>query len=214
MGARVVAADVVLNALVSFSSLVPANPLVACLLVSFPPKPFGVLPPKGAAYDVCGFWKAFEKVAPDRFESLLSSNALFLFCVFAAGIAKGEGARFDCCAGCPKARAGALFVLFGGDANGLDEAAEPKGFDGIGEDELGLANGLLAAVVVCDCGPKGFEATLVAAARAAANGLLMAASLFDVLNPPEGPPLFDDVELRALVAFEEPKFEKLGSGEG
>lgn len=186
------------------------NPLVVCLLVSGPPKVFRVLATAEFANEAFGFWEALAKVAPGRFESVLSSNAFFLFWMFVgAGIAKGEVARLVCDVGWPKAGADALFGLFERDANGLEEAAAPKGFIAVVEVEFKLPNGLLAAVF-CEGVLKGFKAVPVGAAIAAANGLLMVVSLFVVLNPPRAPPLFDDVELGASVAFREPKVVKLG----
>lgn len=164
----------------------------------------------GVAKEACGLLKAFAKVVPGRFGSVLSSNAFFLFWTFVAEGAKGDAALFVCCVGWPKEGVSAPFVLFERDANGLDEVAEPKGFKGVVEDEFKLANGLLAAVVFCDCVLKGFEAPPAGAVMAAANGLFMVASLFDVLDPPKAPPLFGVVEPVALGAFEEPKIEKLG----
>lgn len=125
------------------------------------------------------------------------------------GVAKDDVARLVCGVGWPKAGVGAVFALFERDANGLEEAAAPKGFVEVVEDAFKLPNGLLA-VVFCDCVVKGFGAAPVGAAMAAANGLLMVVSLFVVLNPPKTPPLFDDVEPGASVAFREPKVVKLG----
>lgn len=73
-----------------------------------------------------------------------------------------------------------LSALFESDANGLDEEAEPKGFVDVAEDAERLAKGLLATVVVCDCAPKGFALRPAGAVMAAAKGLLIVASLFDV----------------------------------
>lgn len=125
-----------------------------------------------------------------------------------SGVAKGDVARFVCDVGWPKAGADALFTLFERDANGLEEAVAPKGFIAVVEVEFKLPNGLLAAVF-CGCVLKGFEAAPLGAAMAAAKGLLMVGSLFVVLNPPKAPPLFDDVELGASVAFSEPKVVKV-----
>lgn len=152
----------------------------------------------------------FAKDAPGRFESVLSSNAFFLFCMFVVdGVAKGDVERLVCGVGWPKTGADALFALFERDANGLEEAAAPKGFVGVVEDAFKLPNGLLAAVF-CDCVTKGFVAAPMGAAMAAAKGLLMVVSLFVVLKPPEAPPLFDDDAPGASVAFREPKVVKLG----
>lgn len=100
-------------------------------------------------------------------------------------------------------------MLFEMDANGLEKALPPKVVVEVVEDEFRLANGLLGATVVCDCVPKGFKATPAGAAMAAANGLLMVVSLLDMLEFPKGLPLFDDDGPSALVAFGEPKVEKL-----
>lgn len=152
----------------------------------------------------------FAKDAPGRFESVLSSNAFFLFWMFVVdGVAKGDVARLVCGVGWPKAGAGALLALFERDANGLEEAVAPKGFVEDVEDAFKLPNGLLA-VVFCDCVVNGFGAAPGGAAMAAANGLLMVVSLFDVLKPPKAPPLFDNVDPGASVAFREPKVVKLG----